>query len=153
MATALREREQGAWERTTSWGARDHGAGIHRGVIRRASRREVANWELHRNPRLHCKSTKQQIVTKSSTEAQLVALCDSASQGLHTRNFITAQGYECGPMTVYQDNMSCMALVERGQTGVERMGHKDIRYFWVKRTKALKGAQFASEKDALTGWS
>jgi hypothetical protein len=63
---------------------------------------------------VHCKSAKQQIVTKSSTEAELVALSDSASQGLHTRSFLTAQGYQCGPVTVYQDNMSCMALIERG---------------------------------------
>jgi hypothetical protein len=49
---------------------------------------------------VHCKSGKQQIVTKSSAEAELVALSDSASQGLHTRSFILAQGYECGPMTV-----------------------------------------------------
>ena len=81
---------------------------------------------------VHCKSAKQQIVTKSSTEAELVALSDSASQVLHTRAFIMAQGYECGPMTAYQDNMSCMALIERGQSAAERTRHIDIRYFWVK---------------------
>jgi hypothetical protein len=43
-----------------------------------------------------------------------------------------AQGYECGPMTVYQDNMSCMALIERGRSAAERTRHIDIRYFWVK---------------------
>jgi hypothetical protein len=64
---------------------------------------------------VHCKSSKQQIVTKSSAKAELVALSDSASQGLHMRSFIIAQGYECGPMTVYQDNMSTMALIERGR--------------------------------------
>jgi hypothetical protein len=50
---------------------------------------------------VHCNSANQQIATKSSPEAALVALSDSASQGLHTRSFIMAQGYECGPMTVF----------------------------------------------------
>jgi hypothetical protein len=81
---------------------------------------------------VHCKSAKQQIVTKSSTEAELVALSDLASQGLHTRSFIMAQGYECGPMTVYRDIMRCMALIERGRSAAERTRHIDIRYFWVE---------------------
>lgn len=124
---------------------------------------------------VHCKSAKQLIVTKSATEAELVALSDSASQGLHTRAFIMAQGYECGPMTAYQDNMSCMALIERGRSAAERTRHIDIRYFWVKErvdmgeviikhlgtkdmsanllTKPLQGGQFISERDSLTGWA
>ena len=35
---------------------------------------------------VHCKSSKQSIVTKSSTEAELIALSDSANQGLYIRN-------------------------------------------------------------------
>jgi hypothetical protein len=76
---------------------------------------------------VHCKSAKQQIVTKSSTEAELVALSDSASQGLHLRHFIIAQGYACGPVTLHQDNMSTMTLVERGRSAGERTRHIDIR--------------------------
>jgi hypothetical protein len=124
---------------------------------------------------VHCKSAKQQIVTKSSTEAELVALSDSASQGLHARNFILGQGHECGAVIIYQDNMSCMALVERGRSAAERTRHIDIRYFWVKErvdkgeaiikhlgtkdmyanllTKPLQGAQFIAEREELTGWS
>lgn len=123
---------------------------------------------------VHCKSCKQQIVTKSSTEAELVALSDSVSQGLHTRQFVMAQGYQCGPITVYQDNLSCMALIERGRSAAERTRHINIRYFWVKErvdmgeaiirhlgtkamyanllTKAVQGTQFVTERDALTGW-
>ena len=81
---------------------------------------------------VHCKSAKQNIVTKSSTEAELVALSDSANQGLHVRNFLIEQGYNLGPVIIYQDNMSCMALVERGRSGAERTRHINIRYFWVK---------------------
>ena len=81
---------------------------------------------------VHCKSAKQQIVTKSSTEAELVALSDSANQALHIRNFVLAQGHSCGPVTIYQDNMSCMALIDRGRSAAERTRHIAIRYFWVK---------------------
>ena len=123
---------------------------------------------------VHCKSVKQQIVTKSSTEAELVALSDSANQGLHVRNFLMSQGYKMGPVVVYQDNMSCMALIERGRSAAERTRHINIRHFWmterVKKgeavirhlgtkemyanllTKPLQGAQFVYERKALTGW-
>lgn len=123
---------------------------------------------------VHCKSSKQSIVTKSSTEAELVALSDSANQGLHIRNFLIGQGHTVGPMTVYQDNTSCMALVDRGRSGAERTRHISIRYFWLRErvdkkeatvvhkgtaemyanllTKPLQGAQFAYERGCLTGW-
>ena len=81
---------------------------------------------------VHCRSTKQRIVSKSNTEAELIGLSDSANQGIHTRMFLDNQGYSMGPVTVYQDNMSCMALIDRGRSGAEKTGHIEIRYFWVK---------------------
>jgi hypothetical protein len=123
---------------------------------------------------VHSKSAKQQIVTKSSTEAELVALSDSTNQALHMRQFILGQGHKCGPVTVYQDNMSCMSLIERGRSAAERTRHIAIKYFWLKErvdqgearvrhlgtkemyanllTKPLQGAQFKSERQGLTGW-
>ena len=123
---------------------------------------------------VHCKSAKQQIVTKSSTEAELVALSDSANQALHVRNFIIGQGYPCGRVTIYQDNMSCMALIERGRLAAERTRHISIKYFWLKErvdmgetkvvhlgtkdmyanmlTKPLQGAQYKSERYGVKGW-
>jgi hypothetical protein len=123
---------------------------------------------------ISCKSTKQKIVTKSSTEAELVALSDSATHALHLRNFMMAQGYHMGPATIYQDNLSCMALVRRGGPGSERSRHINIRYFWVQErvnsgelevvhlgtekmfanclTKPVQGAQFACERKGLTNW-
>lgn len=38
------------------------------------------------------KSAKQRIVTKSSTEAELVGLSDTASQAIHLREFLREQG-------------------------------------------------------------
>ena len=124
---------------------------------------------------VHSRSSKQMIVTKSSTEAELVGLSDSANQGIFIRIFLIAQGYKMEPVTIYQDNQSCMALVERGRSGAERTRHIQIRYFWVKErvvigevrveylrsedmyvnvlTKPLQGCQFQRERDGLTGWS
>ena len=79
---------------------------------------------------LFSKSAKPKIVTKSSTEAELVGLSDTASQAIHLRNFVIAQGYDIGPV-VYQDNLSCMALMKRGGPGSERSRHINIRHFWL----------------------
>lgn len=123
---------------------------------------------------LFAKSAKQKIVTKSSTEAELVGLSDTASQAIHLRNFIIAQGYETGPAVIYQDNMSCMALIKRGGPGSERSRHINIRHFWLNEkvaqeevliehlgtadmfanilTKPVQGAQFDRERQGLTNW-
>jgi hypothetical protein len=123
---------------------------------------------------VYVKSGKQKIVTKSSTEAELVAMSDSTSQAIHLRNFVTAQGYDMGPAIIYQDNMSTMALMKRGGPCSERSRHIDIRHFWVAErvanhevriehlgtaemfsnvlTKPVQGAQFLRERLGLTNW-
>jgi hypothetical protein len=120
------------------------------------------------------KSGKQKIVTKSSTEAELVALSDTASQAIFLMNFVEAQGYDVGPAILYQDNMSCMSLMKRGGPASERSRHIDIRHFWLSEraekgevkivhmptermvanilTKPVQGAQFVLERFDLTNW-
>ena len=123
---------------------------------------------------LTARSSKQKIVTKSSTEAELVGLSDSAAQAIHLRNFVMEQGYKVGPAVIYQDNLSCMALMKRGGPGSERSRHISIRHFWVAErvsagdvvikhtstdlmfanalTKPVQGAQFERERRGLTNW-
>lgn len=123
---------------------------------------------------LSARSAKQKIVTKSSTEAELVGLSDCAAEAIHLRNFVHAQGYEVGPAIIYQDNLSCMALMKRGGPGSERSRHINIRHFWVAErvdagevviehlstdemfanalTKPVQGAQFVRERLGLTNW-
>jgi hypothetical protein len=123
---------------------------------------------------VHCRSSKRQIVTKSSAESELVGLSDSANQGIFLRNLLTLQGYSMPAVTAYQDNMSTMALLARGRSGGERTRHIAIRYFWLKErvdkgeativhkrsaelyanvlTKPLQGSQFVYERGCLTGW-
>jgi hypothetical protein len=64
------------------------------------------------------KSTKQKLITKSSTEAELVALSDAMSQVvICSRDFLLAQGYKkTGPAIVYQDNISTMLMAKNGRS-------------------------------------
>lgn len=120
------------------------------------------------------KSTKQKIVTKSSTEAELVALSDSASVVIWARDFLVGIGEKVGPAVVYQDNQSTMALIEKGSGASDRSRHINIRYFWVKDrvasgelqveymatedmladvlTKPLQGEQFFKLRGAMLNW-
>jgi hypothetical protein len=114
-------------------------------------------------------------VTKSSTEAELVGLSDSTAQAIHLKNFVEKQGYSVGLVIIYQDNLSCMALMKRGGPGSERSRHINIRHFWVAErvangevtiehlntnlmhanalTKPVQGAQFERERAGLTNWA
>ena len=53
--------------------------------------------------------------------------------GLHQKNTHTiGQGYDIGPATIYQDNMSTMALVSKGYSTSNNTRHINIRYFFIK---------------------
>jgi hypothetical protein len=81
---------------------------------------------------VHVSSKKQGLMTKSSTEAELVGLSDQLPQAIWTRNFLIAQGYTMGPARMYQDNQSTIALAEKGRSTSARTRHVAIRYFFVK---------------------
>ena len=120
---------------------------------------------------VYAKSAKQKIVTKSSTEAEIVGLSDSSSQVIWSRDFLIGQGYQLDAAVIYQDNMSTIALVKKGQSTSERSRHINIRYFFVKDrvdqgdikveykptgdmladvlTKPLQGSLFAKMRDQL----
>ncbi len=124
---------------------------------------------------VHAKSTKQKLVSKSSTESELVALSDEASQVLWTRNFLELQGYKMKPAKIFQDNMSTIALADKGRSTSERTRHINVRYFFTKDkvesgelmieylpteemiadilTKPLQGALFRRLRDQLLNCS
>ena len=119
-------------------------------------------------------SSKQSIVTKSSMEAELVASSDMMNEPFHVRRMLVAQGYSPGPIVLYQDNLSCMALIAKGRAGSGKTRHISIRYYWIKQhvdsgdvvveklateempanilTKPLQGSQFRYERKLLTNW-
>ena len=78
------------------------------------------------------RSVKQKIVTKSSTEAELVALSDESSKGLWCLYFLQNQGYsEVKSVTHMQDNTSAMTLALKGSTSAHRTRHIKVRVFWI----------------------
>jgi hypothetical protein len=72
------------------------------------------------------RSTKQKIVTKFSTESELIGLSDSLGQAIWTRDFLIGQGYKVGPAKV------TITLAAKGRSTSDRTRHIHIRYFFVK---------------------
>jgi len=83
-------------------------------------------------------STKQKLVVKSSTEAELVSTTDESSAVIGVCNFVNAQGREIGPAILYQDNQSTMAVIERGRFTGRNNKHVNVRYFFIKN-RVVKG--------------
>jgi hypothetical protein len=88
--------------------------------------------EFYGGALVNAKSAKQKINTKSSAESELVGASDMAGLPLHTHRFIKAQGEDVPTAVLCQDNMSSIALIERGESNSERTRHINIRYFWIK---------------------
>jgi len=114
---------------------------------------------------------KQKILTKSSTEAEIVAASDGSPTVVGVRRFLKAQGYKLEPSVIYQDNMSTMSLIKKGRPTSEASKHINIRHFFIKQlvdegeirvmhmptedmladllTKPLQGMKFRRLRDKL----
>jgi hypothetical protein len=80
----------------------------------------------------YVRSTKQRLMTKSSTESELVGMSDALPMIVWFCNFLAAQGHVLLPAIIYQDNQSTIALAEKGKSTSDRTRHINIRYFFVK---------------------
>ena len=82
---------------------------------------------------IHCKSSRQKLNTKSSTEAELVGASDYMPYNIWLMYFMKHQGFDLEVNILFQDNQSAMKMERNGRnscTGNTR--HVNIRYFWVK---------------------
>ena len=123
---------------------------------------------------IHTKSSKQKLNTKSSTEAELVAVSEYLPYHIWVVNFMKSQGYNMNKKILYQDNQSAIKMEKNGRnscTGNSR--HIDIRYFFIKDrvksgaievvycptdkmvadffTKPLQGGMFSVYRKAIMG--
>ena len=77
-------------------------------------------------------STKQKVVSRSSTEAELIAVDDVISKILWTKLFVEAQGFYVKMTIIYRDNTSSMKLEENGKASSgKRTRHLNIKYFFI----------------------
>ena len=77
-------------------------------------------------------SKKQKLNTRSSTEAELVAVDDAMAQVLWTKYFLDAQGYPTEAHIILQDNESAIKLENNGHKSMgQRSRHIKIRYFFI----------------------
>ena len=120
------------------------------------------------------KSNKQKGNTKSSTEAELVAAGDHASQILWTNHFLQEQGYGVKTGVLFQDNKSAILLEKNGRLSSGKgTKHVHNRYFFIKdkihkgeidviwchkddmladfMTKPLQGSAFTTFRDMILG--
>jgi len=117
-------------------------------------------------------STKHNIVTKSSTEAEIVGVSDGMGSNLGLMYLLQEQGYDIKPLILYQDNTSAITLMEKGRSTSQRTKHIDIKYFFIKDriksneisvvhlgtknmiadyTKPLQGTLFRDMRDKIMG--
>jgi hypothetical protein len=82
---------------------------------------------------IYSTSVKQKLVTRSSTESEVVGVHDVLPQILWTQYFLQSQGYPTCEATLYQDNKSSILLEKNGkQSSSKRTRHMHIRYFFVQ---------------------
>jgi hypothetical protein len=79
----------------------------------------------------YASSVKQKIVTKSSTEAELVATSDGMSYAIWALNFLKYMGYSVPFIKLWQDNKSAITMLKKGWSSADRTKHIDIKYFWL----------------------
>ena len=77
-------------------------------------------------------SWKQRLVSRSSTESELIGVYDVLPQVLRTKQFLEEQGHLDTTTVVYQDNTSPILLERNGRSSSTKCTkHMHIRYFYV----------------------
>ncbi|CAJ1948653.1 unnamed protein product [Cylindrotheca closterium] len=119
-------------------------------------------------------SKKQKPNSRSSTEAELIAVDDVVTMILWTKLFMEWQGYPIEKNILYQDNKSAILLEENGRKSAGKRSRAiNIRYFFITdqvekgnvkieycptdnmiadfMTKSLQGEKFRKFRDLILG--
>ena len=76
-------------------------------------------------------STKQKCISKSSTEAELIAVTDLLPEAFHLKKIIETITGKKVRIILYQDNMATISMIKNGAGG-GRSKHIKIRFGWLK---------------------
>ena len=76
-------------------------------------------------------STKQKCISKSSTEAELIAVTDLLPEAFHLKKIVEAITGKKVRIILYQDNMATISMIKNG-VGGGRSKHIKIRFGWLK---------------------
>jgi hypothetical protein len=121
---------------------------------------------------IYSTSTKQKLVSRSSTESEIIGVHDVMPHMLWMSYFLQEQGITVKDTLLYQDNMSSVLLEKNGkQSSSKRTRHMNVRYFFIKDrvcnkeiaieycpteemladyfTKPLQGKQFYKFRDQI----
>ena len=81
---------------------------------------------------LYASSTKQKLMSKSSTDAEIIAVHSSMNSIEELRDLFNELNGEINPVCLYQDNLSAKFLMEHGDSSSDKSKHMKIRYFYIK---------------------
>ena len=82
---------------------------------------------------IFCKSSKQKSVTKSSCEAEILALSDISSTVVWLKDFLHEIGVVMKPPILFEDNKAAIFLVTNGPSTAGRVRHVHIRNAFVNQ--------------------
>lgn len=144
-----------------------------------------ASYNLHKDSKGHsgfiiwyggaifCRSTKQKMNTRSSTESEILAVYDNIPYLLELKIFLEEIGSKETHTSVYQDNQSTIKLIENGHGTNGRTKHMNAKIYYLKDnidngnikleylstnnmvadilTKPIVGSKFKELRDILMG--
>jgi hypothetical protein len=80
---------------------------------------------------IYVNSTKQKIVTKSSFEAEIVAVSDAGSVIIWVTDLLKDLGFGSEPAVLFQDNDGAIAAIKKGEVNGRNTKHIKIRKLWI----------------------
>lgn len=102
------------------------------------------------NAAFYCKSSKQHLVTLSSTEAEYVAMFHAATEVVFLRRLVQQLGFVQQPVTVFQDNESAIRWAH-GQENFHRAKHLHVKYHYVRELvrERVMNVEYLSTKEMI----